>query len=185
MTERTRHRLTGSIFLIALAFILLPMIFDGRGMDPVELGAITEPEPRDNRPAVRPPQPVVDPEVVAGASAMRDAVDADGFMPATGSRVGEPVLRREPTRTPASTQPEGPGWAVQLASFSDRSNAVALRDRLRADGYPAILSDLRQGTRTSTRVAIGPIVSRDEAVKLQRELSNRYELAAIVVAFSP
>jgi DedD protein len=185
MTERTRHRLTGSIFLIALAFILLPMLFDGRGMDPVELGAITEPEPRDNRPLVRPPQPVVDPEVVAGVAVLRDAVDAEGFLSATGSRLGEPVLRQEPARMPAATQAEGPAWAVQLASFSDRSNAVALRDRLRADGYPAILSDLRQGATTRTRVAIGPILSRDEATKLQQELSNRYQLSPIIVAFGP
>jgi cell division septation protein DedD len=70
---------------------------------------------------------------------------------------------------------------VQLASFSTRENAVALRNQLRDDGYPALLSKVKRLTGAVTRVAIGPILSRLEADDLQRELSRRYELDAIVV----
>ena len=35
MNEQTRYRVTGAVFLLAVAIILLPMVFDGRGV-PVE-----------------------------------------------------------------------------------------------------------------------------------------------------
>lgn len=185
MNERNRHRVTGSVFLVAVAFIVLPMIFDGGGLAPVEIEPM-EPHAVWDVVTRLPEQPAAAPAAVAGARALRDAVDHDGFMAATGSRLGEPVLTRPPAESGSAPRAQhGPAWAVQLASFSDRANAVALRDRLRSDGFQAVLSDARQGSVASTRVAIGPIVSRDEALKLQRELSDRYQLSPIVVAFSP
>ncbi len=72
-------------------------------------------------------------------------------------------------------------WGVQLASFSDRDNATALRNRVRDDGYPALLSRVKRLTGARTRVAVGPILSRSEADDLRQELSRRYDLDAIVV----
>ena len=37
LTDRTRYRLTGSIFLIAVAAVVLPMLFDGAGVEPMHL----------------------------------------------------------------------------------------------------------------------------------------------------
>jgi DedD protein len=185
--ERTRHRVTGGIFLVALGFILLPMLFDGSGLAPDYLPPVTELSESAIEPQTSERQ-VVAPAIISEAAAMRDAVGDDGFMPATGSRIGEPVLRQDhqPARTGVDETPvQERAWAVQLASFSDRANAIALRDRLRADGYQAILSDARQGAVSSTRVAIGPIVSREDALELLHELSDRYQVAPIVVAFSP
>jgi DedD protein len=197
MTERTRYRVTGSVFLVAVAFIVLPMIFDGSGLPPVEVPSI---DPRESAlEARRMPreQAVVAPAVLSEAAALRESVDDDGYMDGA-ARIGEPVLQAErgrPQQAAAAVVEEGAiaeershdesAWAVQLASFSDRANAVALRDRLRADGYEAMLSNTRHGSVTSTRVAIGPILSRDAAVQLQHELSQRYQLAPIVVAFQP
>lgn len=183
MNERTRHRVTGSVFLIALAFIGLPMVFDGSGLPAVDVRPIESPDVR-LRPSPAVQEPNVEPAVVADAASLRETVDDDGYA-ADGTRVGEPVLRPERRGDAAARMQPDSAWAVQLASFSDRANAVALRDRLRADGYEAVLSNARQGSVASTRVAIGPILSRDDAVRLQHELSERYQLAPIVVAFSP
>ncbi len=197
MTDRTRYRVTGGVFLIAVAFIVLPMLFDGRGLAPLELPAVA-PDERATATPVRPVQTsgesLVDRQVLTEAEALRQAVDEDGYLSETGTRIGDPVLTREPVRATALSDDDAASsievdldgsWAVQLASFSDRANAVALRDRLRADGYQAVLSDARQGSVSSTRVAIGPIISRDDAINLQHELSDRYQLAPIVVEFSP
>jgi cell division septation protein DedD len=42
---------------------------------------------------------------------------------------------------------------------------------------------LRACSCSSTRVAIGPMVDRDDAIKLERELEKRYGMDVIVVVF--
>jgi DedD protein len=74
---------------------------------------------------------------------------------------------------------------VQVASFSEQTNAVNLRDRLRADGYAAFLSESKRGNGRSTRVAVGPVIERSEAERLRGELAGRYAAQAIVVRFEP
>ena len=37
LNDRTRYRVTGTIFLLALAAIVFPMLFDGDGLEPLEL----------------------------------------------------------------------------------------------------------------------------------------------------
>ena len=40
MQERTRYRVTGTLFLLSLAVILLPMLLDGAGEAPLVLPAV-------------------------------------------------------------------------------------------------------------------------------------------------
>ncbi|MCY4566504.1 MAG: hypothetical protein OXE40_18700, partial [Gammaproteobacteria bacterium] len=40
MSEQIRYRITGSLFLLALAIIFLPMLFDGDGVPGVEVALI-------------------------------------------------------------------------------------------------------------------------------------------------
>jgi DedD protein len=175
-TERTRYRVTGGVFLIAMAIIVLPMLFDGSGIKSpaAPLLPIAPPE------ATAPKVPPLDSADLASADALRQRVDADGFERANSTRLGDPVL--EPADRPANgVLPQA--WGIQLASFSDRSKAVAFRDQLRGDGYQTVLSDVKGLTGTATRVAIGPMVDRDDAVRLERELEKRYGMDAIVVLF--
>ena len=177
MSDQTRYRITGAVFLIALAVIVLPMLFDADGLKTGELPEL--PSAGGRAVAVPEVQPVND-SAFERARALRDSVDEDGFSKDTSTRVGEPVLSDPDEVTPAEA---GAAWAVQLASFGDRANAVALRDRLREDGYAALLSETKQGGERITRVAVGPMLDRAEAERLQVALSDRYGLRAIVVGF--
>ncbi len=193
MTERRRYRLTGGIFLVALAFVLLPMLFDGRGLEQPVLGPVPdvsfstdiEQAAPERHPAFRrSDEPLVDPEVIESTDQLRDRVDADARQADSDTRTADPILREAPAGD-APRSVNVPAWGVQLASFSERQNAEALRDRLRTDGYQAVLSEAGQGSGRSTRVAIGPIMDRDDAIRLQQELADRYQLAPIVVEFAP
>ena len=47
MSEQTRYRITGSLFLLAVAVIFLPMLFDGDGIprvvvEPVDIDYVPE-----------------------------------------------------------------------------------------------------------------------------------------------
>jgi DedD protein len=174
MDEQTRYRVTGSLFLLAVAVIVLPMLFDGEGLPPVEI------EPLDVPREV----PVVSRlEDVAPATDLEDRarelaaeLDADGFMAEGGTRFGEPVLSEatEATRV----------WAVQLASFTEEQNALNLRDQLRKDGFEAFISTVRRDGETLSRVAVGPLLDRQDADRLRDSLSDDFSLNARIVAFS-
>jgi len=175
MSERTRYRLTGGILLLALAGILLPMLFDGPEVAPVDVAPIAP--AADAADVADVSAPTLDEDALAEAVELRGRYDDDGFDATTGTRLGEPRL------TPADAAPTAPidAWAVQLASFSDHSNAVALLDQLRRDGYAGLLSEVNTGSARITRVAVGPIIERKEADRLKTELARRYSADALVV----
>jgi DedD protein len=175
LTERTRDRVMGGVFLVSLAVIVLPMLFDGRGVESPGPPEIPAPVPSDAQPVA-----AMDPANLANADALRKRVDEEGFDRSTATRVGDPVI------TPADNRQNGalaPAWGVQLGSFADRAKAVALRDQLRKDGYQSVLTDVKGLTGVSTRVAIGPMINREDATRLEHELEKRYGMDVIVVVF--
>ena len=175
MSERSRYQLTGGIFLVALAVIVLPMLFDGSGVRHAEIAPVAPIQP-DSTP-VEPPK--IDDSALTAAADVRERVDDEGFDSTTGVRVGEPQLRSADEAQKAPVE----AWAVQLASFSDATKATALRDQLRKDGYSGFLSDAKKGSVKITRVAVGPVIERTEADRLRDELARRYAKGAIVVRF--
>lgn len=178
LTERTRDRVMGGVFLAAIAIIVLPMLFDGAGVESPAPPSLPAPTPSEAQPVAP-----MDPANLANAEALRERVDDTGFDRSTSTRVGDPVI------TPADRQgasgKSATAWGVQLGSFTDRSKAVALRDQLRRDGYQSVLTDVKGITGVSTRVAIGPMINRDDAMQLERELEKRYGMDVIVVVFGP
>ena len=178
MSELERYRVTGGVFLIALAVIVLPMLFDGQGIEPEPLPVVGVDIPE--LPPLPPPE--LDEDRFAKANELRESVDEEGFLRETDTRVGHVVM--DPVRNAPGTDETDTAWGIQLASFSERENAVALRNRLRDDGYSALLSEVKRLTGVSTRVAIGPILTRSEADALQEELSAKYGVDAIVVRMS-
>ena len=180
LTEKTRHRVTGTVFLIAVAAIVLPMLFDE---EPPELERPYPAAPQEL--AVQPdPSPAPDMnELSEAAGRLVDSVDADGFATDTGVRLGEPVLLpEEPAQQEAASAETTlePAWAVQVGAFTEPANAEALRERLRAKGYAALMSTIRSGSGESIRVAVGPIISREDAAAVEQELERRYNLDAVV-----
>jgi len=182
MSEQTRYRVTGAIFLIAVAVITLPMLFDGEGLKSTEV-----PQPAADA-LVPEPTPEVQPlpdATFERSEELRESVDADGFAKDTSTRVGQPVLAELETEADDAGQPApGTGFGIQLGSFADRAKALALRDRARNDSYHAFLSEAKQREQVITRVVIGPHVDRKEAERLRDEISARYALKAIVVGFA-
>ena len=171
----------GAIFLIAVAAVALPMLFDGEGVAPIQLDPIEVPEmpAADAQDDAAPP-----PDPSAALQARREleaAIDEDGYARDTGTRIGDPSLLEDSEESAAKDLK----WAVQVAAFAQAENAKSLRERLLADGYAAFLSNAKQEGEVAVRVAVGPFISRDDAAQLQAELDRRYGFGAVVVRFSP
>ena len=180
LTEQTRYRITGTVFLLAVAIMAFPMLFDGAGIDPLELPPVVL-EPVDVSALEDQAAPPDSARLLAARDALKAEIDREGYRRETGTRLGDPVLAEETAAPAAPTE----AWAVQMGSFSSRDNAVALRDRLRADGYDALLSNVKASATKLTRVAVGPMVERDNALRLRQELDDRYrDLEPRIVRFS-
>jgi cell division septation protein DedD len=176
MQERTRYRVTGTLFLLALAVILVPMLFDGEGTPSLELPPIDAPTEFADE---VPPYDEIVPQtnVVERVAELKAEIDDDGFAADTGTRFGEPILQ------PASE--ETTVFAVQAASFGKLENARSFREELRGAGYEAFLSTSKVDTdRLVHRVAIGPLLSRDDALTMQRDISAEYSVEARVMDMS-
>lgn len=174
MSEQTRYRITGGLFLLAIAIIFVPMLFDDDGVPSVELAPVDA----DYQPPVVEAFEDVVPEtdLAARVQALREEADDQGFHRTTGTRIGEPVLSLPNDETGA--------WAIQLGSFSEADKATAFRDRLRADGHEAFTSMFkrREGT-IMHRVAVGPFLSEERASSLAADLSDQYGETPKLMAF--
>ena len=81
----------------------------------------------------------------------------------------------------AEEQSPPAAWAAQLGSFAERRNALVLRNRLRAKGYPAFTQSVVGVEGEVTRVLVGPEASRDRTVATIEALRRDTGLDGFVV----
>ena len=176
MEESTRHRISGSIFLLALAVIFVPMLFDGGRHPNPEI----PPAPADVALAepTRFEDIVPDTEVVAEVTELRAEVDSEGFVTRGGNeRFGHPRLTEEGAETSV--------WAVQAASFKELDNAQGLRRKLKEQGLEAFIASIKHGDVVMHRVAVGPLLSRADGEQIQQRVNKAFDLKAQIVAMEP
>ena len=204
MNEITRYRLIGSIFLLSLAAIFVPMVFDAPAPERDSDFLIDQEEEtaaaaqNDDSQWLAPQQEVdeliaelkqregeldaalTESRVQERVSALTEQVDADGYWSENGTRFGEPIL--SPVRSDTTV------FAIQLATFDDPDNAKSLRQQLRDDYQEAFISQYKQrglgGEKIRYRVAVGPLLSHTLAKEKRASYTQTYGVQAIVVAMS-
>lgn len=143
------------------------------------------------RQAAVPPTPAAEspPPPVPAPAVKPQARPAIASVPkATGP--AKAASRRQPSVSgdsrPQESRQEQPGltaWAVQLGSFSNSANAVALRDSLRSKGYAAFLETVRVKKGKVTRLYVGPELLRAKATASRKRLEKDVDLKGIVVRY--
>ena len=91
--------------------------------------------------------------------------------------------------TPAETTPvqDAPavippgGWAVQVASFTNQTDAQALRTRLQQLGYAGYVQEVTSTTGTLWRVCAGPVVNRQAAERLRDGIAGSLHISGMLV----
>lgn len=213
MQQSTKQRIVGTVVLLALALIFLPIIFDGQGSyqppvtsripDPPEVPVLAEPIP--TRPVIIADsleEPETEPET---GSATTEESQPSG-QPADGQLADadqdESIVDEDPVDDPAdgvevvTSEPafsrEVPqlgadglpeGWSVRLGSFSDSDNANNLLRRLKEAGYRAYTRVIPSDRGDLTGVFVGPWVDRLRVNEYQQELQSQFQLAGIVVPY--
>ncbi|MGA0587251.1 SPOR domain-containing protein [Dyella sp. KRB-257] len=127
--------------------------------------------------------------VEAGPFATRTAAES-ARLKITQSIAGVPVRLESGASTPAGDEPAGAapkasaragGWAVQVAAMSSQSDANALRDKLRANGFDGFVDSVTVGGRKLWRVRAGPQTQRSDAERVRDQIKSRLGLAGNVV----
>ena len=198
-SERTRMRATTLVVAVALALILVPMVFDEPATDyqtltvagsgPLSSERAMALQKQLQQPLGQSPT-VVDFDQAVPATDLIDRVrqlaaevDADGYNTQDGTRFGEPILQEmtESSRV----------LAVLVDQRNDITEARALRQQMRDQGYEAFISTakLEVGGENSSenivhRVAIGPLLSHTEAEEMRDDISRANNLNARVVEMS-
>ena len=173
-----RYRITGSIFLLAMLVIFVPMLFDADGVNlqpPNNLSNLSSSQPQL---ASQSPQlggtgyddvvPATD--VVERVQQLGTSVDEDGFHTSHGTRFGEPRLFPVSAGTTM--------WAVQAASFANLENARNFRNQIRGEGFEAFISSVKANDKVMHRVAVGPLLNKVEAANINAQISTKFSVQA-------
>ena len=73
-------------------------------------------------------------------------------------------------------------WVVQVGSFSAAGNAETLVARLRGEGLSAYTEAVSASGSTIYRVRVGPYLERDEALRVDRLVNERFSLDGVVMS---
>ncbi|MEX2132253.1 MAG: SPOR domain-containing protein [Pseudohongiellaceae bacterium] len=204
MNQNTKQRIVGTIVLLALALIFLPIIFDGQGSyqrpvssripqtpvinllpEPVAQRVILETEPA---PTVIPDtdtvetvvEPVQEPAGTDTAAVVEPVTIADLIANVTD----EPAAETTVASGPALDERGLPiGWSVRLASFSEMRNAESLLQRLLTSNYKAYTREVTTEQGVMTAVYVGPQLEREKIEELRQQLQGEFQLSGMVVRF--
>jgi cell division septation protein DedD len=130
--------------------------------------------------------------VIAGPFGTRTAAEAARLrivqsIPGTPARleqgVSHGVAATSVTASSASTGSHAKpgGWAVQLAAMSNRADAMALRDKLRSNGFDGFVDSVQAGGKTLWRVRAGPQTQRADAQRVHDQVKARLGIDGNIV----
>jgi DedD protein len=200
LQQATKQRIVGSIVLIALALIFLPIVFDGQGSYDTQIASRIPDVPiikpfsisQPSRPVIQSNQPDFDAqsvvtEPIADPSPGQPELDAGAVSESLQETVAA-VVTSEPAyvRTAPEIGPDGlpTGWSVRLATFSDNDNATTLLDRLLDAGYKGYSRALKREQGELTAVYVGPWLDRARVDQTLQELQSQFNLAGIVERYT-
>jgi cell division septation protein DedD len=90
-----------------------------------------------------------------------------------------------PAADAPAADPQG-GFAVNLGTFSQASNAESLRSRLRGAGFPMLVETIALDGKPATRLRAGPYATRAEAERARVLVGQTVQgVSASVVALDP
>jgi cell division protein FtsN len=105
--------------------------------------------------------------------------DNEGKQPETlGMLEPETIEETEPVAAQKTT------YSVQLGAFTDKTNAVALRDKYQQKGYEAFLLEGTAADKLIYRMLIGRYEDRNASVNLARNISSKENVSTTVHAFT-
>ena len=188
MKQGTKQRVVGTIVIVSLALIFLPIIFDGQGSHQTQIASrIPEqpvvpilPEPQQSRPVIISDADLVAIETKPESELVTKNIEESISDPIEVSASESAFTRDIPTLNPAGLPN---GWSIRLGSFSEASNASDLMQRLQTAGYKAYIRDIDSEQAELTGVFVGPWLERALVNDYIDQLWDEFQLEGMVVRY--
>jgi len=186
--QGTKQRVVGTIVIVSLALIFLPIIFDGQGSHQTQTASrIPEqpvvpilPEPQQSRPVIISDADLVAIETKPESELVTKTIEESISDPIEVSASESAFTRDIPTLNPAGLPN---GWSIRLGSFSEASNASDLMQRLQTAGYKAYIRDIDSEQAELTGVFVGPWLERALVNDYIDQLWDEFQLEGMVVRY--
>jgi len=183
-----KQRVVGAAVLVAVGVVFIPIFLDETGVDqerdiPFGIGAAP---PRDFNSRVVP----LDDDAMERLERAMDLPPED---------LAESQDWSKDTATPTESTPEADtvspaatvgvtrtgvtAWVVQLGSFSNEENAVALATKIKKGGYTAFIEPLQDAGKVVYRVRVGPELTKVTADQIRDKLAQDIEVKGIVMRY--
>lgn len=204
-----KQRMIGAVVLIALGVIFLPILLNGENDDDMPLFGSNIPERHKSITSMKPlnlggniPPPedkeietiVVDklsPQIV---SQNRKNVNKENrnkedrtVLTDTGQKLSQAipqnVIEAKKLNKIDTTILKATTWVIQVGSFSNKKNALALQNKLRKKKYHAFVEAVTKLSVVSYRVRIGPEVKKKSAETTQKRLKKDMRINGIVMKY--
>lgn len=138
--------------------------------------------PTPAAPAASAPNPDAAQLASQAPSAAPAPAKPEGATPPSTPAAPKPAA--EPARPPVAVVPKpaatGVGFALQVGAFGKETDANALRDKLRGNGFSSFVEPVNTDSGRLFRVRVGPVSTRAEADQLKAQVAARNGLTGIV-----
>jgi DedD protein len=183
--ERTKHRITGLIVIMAVAIIFVPAMLkksNQRLEENIHVSVQLPPKPTLPKIALATEQTVFETVKVARVTL---PTPIEPILASQIARIenlkakailNPPAVKISQNKTPLK------GYAVQLAVFSVQQNAEKLVEKLNTKGYKARYHTLISNKGTpSYRVTVGQLSDRTDASLLKNKLFESTQLQGVII----
>lgn len=162
LEQGLKQRLVGVVVITSLAAIFVPMLFD----DPIDKTGKMISELKI------PDQPIK----LFDTEAISLPKNTDDVM-----KLPEPLALKEVAKVPLH-KAEMERWFIQAGMFGQKSNATALQNQLRQQGFPATISKVASGNGVLYRVRVGPELVKKRAEAMKDKLNSLNHIKAILTS---
>ena len=178
MDKQLQQRLVGAVVLVSLGVIFIPALLDGAGYKSRHSRSIEIPMEPEFAPLTQlEVAKIKTPKELVADKTVEKRKPASKREPA---KVTAPVVKPTVVVKKKVAEPLQ-AWVVQVGTFSQKSNALVLQDKLRADKHPAFVTDSKVKGKTSYKVKVGPIVDKTRADRLKKIIKKAHDLDGYVI----
>lgn len=175
MNSITKQRVVGALVLIALAVIIIPLVFDFSEKHLVDTHSLI------------PEMPQIEPIVVS------EPVRPEGIAPAKPDDeifqfgVEDPAQSESLDDESPSLAADGlpVSWVLQVGSFKNKEAAEKLVVALNQDGYKSFLRKKSGANGQLSQVFVGPKVLKKKLIEEKTAIDIKYKVKSLVLRFEP
>lgn len=188
MDTRLKHRIVGSLVLLALAVIFLPELLDG---DKAYRQPNFAPMPANSVTASTSPEVVFlepEPKVAKAGQTGSNRSDQVAVEEQASTHVNAPASKIEEDTEAGDTrltQYKKNAWVIQLGVFGNRENVIKLVTQLRQQGYTTFTKPAQPEKGQITRVYVGPDLSKAKLIKMLPKLKEKTNLQGKIYPYNP